>query len=31
MNVVCHYIHTIRHQYDAIIPEVEVHARFLQN
>ena len=28
MNVVLHYVHTIRPHYDAVAAAVEVHARF---
>ena len=31
MNVVRHYVHTIRPHYDAVIAAVEGHARFWRN
>ena len=31
MNVVRHYVHTVRPHYDGVIAAVEVHARFGRN
>ena len=31
MNIVRHYVHTIRPHYDAVIAAVEGHARFWRN